>query len=97
MTVNNIVDSELEEKKKLYENSIEYNQNLKNFDHINTIATQVDYVSLIMARNYGDWKLNENDDQNQLIDKKNDFSQDCSQVQKSMLMISCELNLFYVI
>jgi len=85
MAVNNNVDNELEEKNKLYENCIEYNQNLNNFHNKNTIATQVDYVSLIMARNYGDWKLNENDDQNQLIDRKNNLSEDYSLVQKSNL------------
>jgi hypothetical protein len=88
MAVNNIVDNELEEKKNLYENCSDYNQNLNNCDYKKTIATQVDYVSLIMARNYGDWKLNENDDQNQLIDRKNDSLEDHIVVQKSMLSSS---------
>ena len=79
MNINNILDND-EEKINFYENSTD-NPNLKNYSEN---KSTIDYVSLIMARNYGDWKLNENDDQNHLIDKKNDICED-DLAQKSFI------------
>ena len=61
-------DNDLENQQLYDNNALEYNNNENNSKK--TIATQVDYVSLIMARNFEDWKFNDADDQNKLINNK---------------------------
>ena len=72
-------DNDYDDHQMLYDNSLEYNKNtdFNNNESKKNIATQVDYVSLIMARNIDDWnKISEQEDQNRLINLKHEQADD---------------------
>jgi hypothetical protein len=80
LAANAAAENDYEENKKLFDDSLEYNKNIDNsIVNKKTVATQVDYVSLIMARNFEDWNkttIDATDDQNQLLNSKTNDSND---------------------